>query len=136
MHLLVGGFVKFNKKNADLLLFTDTSIFVIKNKDDMPGDVGGLVGIAAVAVIKKVKGEKGLPEYFNDSEMSLLDDKTIKSLIDTNLLIKIPLNNKLKVTATMLGFVFEKDQIKVSYKALVNKKKISLFLKEHQVMIL
>ena len=140
MHLITPGRIKIGSaaKNGQLL-FTDQSIFVLESATTGSSTgvaVGGLVGYFIGRYLDRRKAKRNPPEHLQDLEIAGLEDKVRDALLTTRLMMKLPLNQNLKVKPTRLGFEFTvPGQPCVSYSGWANKKKILRFLADHGIHV-
>lgn len=131
--LLVDGNVNFGKnKGQGQLLFTRTSIFALRSKNDaaMAFALAGLLGLLINYLVKKYFTKKSEPSpHLVDPELINLPEKTLKKTEQSMLLAKLPIASGLQVERTTLGMKFTFGaETPVIYQGMTNKGKITQFL--------
>ncbi len=131
--LLVEGNVNVGKnKGQGQLLFTRTSIFALRTKNDaaIAFALAGLLGLLINYIIKKYFTKKPDPSpHLVDPEIGNLPDKTRKKTELSMLITKLPLSPGLQVERTTLGIkITAGAQTPIIYQGMTNKGKITQFL--------
>lgn len=131
--LLVDGNVNIGKnKGQGQLLFTRTSIFALRSKNDaaMAFAMAGLIGLLINYIIKKYFTKKPEPSpHLTDPEILNLPEKTRKRTEPNMLITKLPITPSLQVERTTLGVkITSGSEPPLIYQGMTNKSKISQFL--------
>lgn len=138
--LLVEGNVNVGKnKGTGQLLFTRTSIFVLRTKTDaaMAFAIAGLLGLLINYIIKKYFTKKPEPSpHLVDPEIQFLPEKTRKKTDLSQLITKLPIGPGLQVERTTLGMKFLPGaDTPVIYQGMTNKGRITQFLMAQGIQV-
>ena|SRR5579872_5699909 len=137
MHLLTHGMVKAGGgSETGHLLFSDHSLFVLRDKTNPLALLGGLLSLLIARKIDQNRAKKSPPAYLSDPEIAEASDEIRRQLLTTELIFKVPLDQSLRVTPTRLGFeFFTPDQPLVKFAGVVHKPKIVRFLAERGIQV-
>ena len=111
-------------------------MFVLRDKSNPLALLGGLLGLLIARKIDQNRAKKSPPAYLLDPVIAEVSDDIRRQLLTTELIVKVPLDQTLRVTPTRLGFEFSApDQPLVKFAGVVHKPKIVRFLAERGIQV-
>jgi len=111
MHLLLDGFVRAGgRKGQGLLLMTDRNAFFFLTTGNSHLWIHfGLVGILIGQYLSRKRAKKNPPAHLGDPEIQALDEKSRKRVLNTLLLVKMPVDPATAVQETRMGYRFKSN---------------------------
>ncbi len=133
MYLLTHGMIKAGRwSETGHLLFSERSLFVLRDNSNLLLLLGGILSL----LIEQYRAKKSPPAFLQDPEVAEVSDEIRRQLLTTELIVKLPLDQNLRVTPTRLGFQFSAPgPTLVKYAGVVHKPMIQRFLTDRGIQV-